>query len=239
MKAEATTRPSGAVDLRVVRAQREINQGSGIARPLSLLETIEHAFPQRGLPEEVNDWRADNSRHTFRGMRKNLRARRVARRLELPHLWSQLWLVKITPDGLRIPLGLASMRVVTTVGVNAIVDAFQNTFELETLQFHGIGTGSTAEATGDTALVTELTTEYNPDNTRATGTQTEGASANVFRTVGTNTVDAAVGIQEHGIFDQAATGGGVLLDRSVFAVVNLANGDSLESTYDLTVAAGG
>ena len=131
------------------------------------------------------------------------------------------------------------MRVVTTVGVNAIVDAFQNTFELETFNFHGIGTGATAEAIGDTALVTELTTEYSTDNTRATGVQGEGASANIYQTVGTNTVDAAVGIQEHGIFTQAATGGGTLLDRTVFATVNLANGDSLESTYELTVAAGG
>jgi hypothetical protein len=28
------------------------------------------------------------------------------------------------------------------------------------MKFHGFGTGSTAEASGDTALVTELTTEY-------------------------------------------------------------------------------
>lgn len=237
MKAEATARPAGVVDLRVIRAQRA--EGSGLGRPLTLLETIEHGFPQRGLPDEVNDWRADNSRHTFRGMRKNLRARRVARRLELPHFWSQLWLVKISPDGARLPLGLASMRVVTTVGVNAIVDAFVGTDLLSDFNFHGIGTGSTAEATGDTALVTELTTEYQTDNTRATGTQAEGASANIFQTVGTNTVDAAVGIQEHGVLNQAATGGGILLDRSVFAVVNLGISDSLESTYELTVAAGG
>jgi hypothetical protein len=238
MQAGATARPSGDLHLTVVRAADQINRGSGLARPLSLRETIEHGFPQRGLPEEVNDWRADNSAAMFRGMRKNLRARRVARRLELPHLWSQLWLTKIAPDGARLELGLAGMRVVTTAGVNFIVDAFQASATINNMRYHGIGTDNTAEAVGDTALGAESTTALNPDSTRATGTQIEGASANIYRTVGTLTADASIAAVEHGIFDQAATGGGVLLDRTVFAVVNLGNGDSLESTYDLTLAAG-
>jgi hypothetical protein len=91
---------------------------------------------------------------------------------------------------------------------------------------------------GDTALQTELTTQYNPDSTRATGSTTE-ASATVFRTVGTNTFDASAAITEHGILSQAATGGGVLLDRSQFSAVNVANADSLQSTYDLTINTGG
>lgn len=135
--------------------------------------------------------------------------------------------------------GVVSRKVVTTAGVNAIVDAFQNLVELENFKFHGIGTTNTAEATGDTALAAEITTAYNPDNTRATGSTTEGAGANVYRTVGTVTVDAAVAAVEHGVFTQAATGGGTLLDRSVFSVVNLASGDSLQATYDLTINAGG
>ena len=139
-----------------------------------------------------------------------------------------------------LPLGLASTRVVTTVGVNFIVDAFQNIVEVENLKYHGIGTGSTAEAVGDTALVTELTTEYNPNSTRATGTTTEGASANIYRTVGTNTLDGTPGaaLREHGIFDQASTAGGTLLDRTVFAAITLSSGDGLSSTYDLTLTAG-
>jgi hypothetical protein len=117
------------------------------------------------------------------------------------------------------------------------VDAFQNTFEVETFNFHGIGTGAGGEAVGDTALVTELTTEYNPDNTRDTGTQGENG-ANVYQSVGLNTVDSAVALIEHGVFDQAATGGGTLLDRTVFTVINLGNGDSLQSTYEITFTAG-
>lgn len=138
--------------------------------------------------------------------------------------------------------GLLSSRVVTTAGVNFLVDAFQNLTEAENMQFHGYGTGTTAEAAGDTALVTELTTEYATDNTRPTGSRTEGASANVYRTVATLSPDGSgtLAITEHGIFSQAATGGGTLWDRSVFSAVNLTRGtDSLQTTYDLTVNSGG
>lgn len=135
--------------------------------------------------------------------------------------------------------GVVSTRVITTAGVNFLVDAWQNITELESFKYHGIGTGSTAEAVGETALVTELTTEYNPDNTRATGSLTEGASANIFRSVGTNTVDAApaAALREHGLFSAASAG--TLWDRSLYAAITLASGDGLQATYDMTASAGG
>jgi hypothetical protein len=139
--------------------------------------------------------------------------------------------------GLLEPCGLLSRRVVTTAGVNFIVDAFQNSTELENFKYHGLGTNSTAEASSDSALGAELTTQYNPDSTRATGTTTEGASANIYRTVATNTVDASAAVTEHGVFSAASAG--TLLDRSVFSTVNLTSGDSLQTTYDLTCSAGG
>jgi hypothetical protein len=148
----------------------------------------------------------------------------------------------LDPRALKIEdHGLVSARVVTTAGVGFIVDAFQNSTEIENMKFHGIGTGTTAEAVGDTALVTELTTQYNPDNTRATGTTTE-AAANIYQTVATNTLDSGTpAVTEHGVLSQAATGGGVLLDRSVFSAINLngTNGDGLQSDYRLTLTAGG
>ena len=150
---------------------------------------------------------------------------------------SRLYAVHIHADGRRDDLGLVSYKVVTDAGVGYIVDAFQNLTELENMKYHGLGTGTTAEAASQTGLVTELTTQYNPDNTRATGSLTEGAGANVFRTVGTNTVDGAAAVTEHGIFSAAT--GGVLLDRSLFSVINLASGDSLQTTYDLSLTSGG
>lgn len=220
--------PSGAIALQPIRANPMHATG-----PLWRLLLL--GLPLPGLPPEVFWWRLRNLPHLWRGARRIL----LARVLNLPVHFGALYLRVRRADGRWIEYGLASLRVVTTAGVNFIVDAFQNTVELEILKYHGIGTGTNAEAVGDTALQTELTTQYNPDSTRATGTTTEGGGANVYRTVGTNTVDASVAITEHGILSQAATGGGTLLDRSVFSAINLASGDSLQSTFDLTVTAGG
>lgn len=135
--------------------------------------------------------------------------------------------------------GVVSEKLVTTAGVGFLVDAWQNIVEFEIMKYHGVGTTNTAESSSDTALAAESTTALNPDNTRATGTLAEGASANIFSTVGTLTADGAIAAVEHGLFSQAATGGGVLWDRSIFSTVNLASADSIQFTYQLTASAGG
>jgi hypothetical protein len=142
-------------------------------------------------------------------------------------------------DGTMEHLGLLSTRVITDAGVTFLRDDFNNNAQdITTMNFHGCGTGTTAEATGDTALVTESTTALNPDNTRATGTRSTPAG-NQYRSVGTATFDAGAAITEHGIFSQAATGGGTLWDRSVFAAINVVSGDSIQFTYTLTLSSGG
>src|SRR5690606_38659468 len=118
----------------------------------------------------------------------------------------------------------------TNNGVAFIVDAWQNSVELENMKYHGCGTGTTAEAAADSALVTESTTALNPDSTRATGTQTEPATHQLTST-GTVTFDNTAAITEHGLFSQAATGGGVLFDRSVFSAINVVSGDSIQFAY--------
>lgn len=245
------------------------NLGLYIPRPLTLRDTISLGLPHRGLPELVNGWRRDNLPHLWRGLKQVLLARALNIPAQYGVLYLTVQKPLIPGSLLKellgeyaatrihgLPsfpafaaergfghdnlfLGLASFRVVTIAGVIFIVDAFQNSAELENLKYHALGTGSTAEAAGDTALVTELTTEYT-GNVRATGTTTEGASANIYRTVGTNTLDGTPGaaLREHGIFDQAATGGGVLLDRTVYGAITLSSGDSLQSTYDHTQTAG-
>ncbi len=141
----------------------------------------------------------------------------------------RLYAIKIKSDGTKEYLGLVCTKVVTTVGVGFIVDAFQNITEVETMKYHGSGTDSTAEAVGDTAIGTEV-------ESRATGTTTEGASANIYRTVGTIAYTATRAIVEHGVL--SASTGGVLLDRSVFAAINVVSGDSIQFTYELTFPAG-
>lgn len=209
----------------------------GIREP-SVGEVLRLGAPQRGLSHDVNSWRVRNLPNLWRG----LRTLRSAQRSRSPAFMGFLHLRHIrAAEGDVLNLGLAGCRVVTTAFVNYLVDSLQDAEGnlIDLFRFHGLGTGTTAEAVGDTALVTELTTEYQTDNTRPTGTQVEGASANIYRSVGTITVDAAVAATEHGLFTQAATGGGTLMDRTVFTVVNLANGDSLQATYELTCTAGG
>lgn len=153
---------------------------------------------------------------------------------------SALSLVKIDGrTGWRDDYGIVSRRVITTAGVGFLVDAWQNSVEMENMKFHGLGTGTSAAATSDTGLGTELTTEYT-GNVRATGSTTEGSGANIFRSVGTNTLDSGTpAVTEHGLF--SASSAGVLWDRTVFSAVNLDGtvGDSLQSTYDCTCSAGG
>lgn len=187
---------------------------------------------------DVNRFRIRNMKYLLRGMRKVL----LARGLGVATFYGSLELEAIlkigTLDQRRYALGLVSLRVVTNNGVGFIVDAFQNLTELENMKFHGLGTGSTAEDATDAALVTELTTQYT-GNVRATGNLAEGASANIFHTEATNTLDETPGaaLREHGVF--SASSSGVLLDRSVYGALTLSSGDGLLSKYELTHAAGG
>jgi hypothetical protein len=151
---------------------------------------------------------------------------------------SSLSLVHVRPGRRDIDYGVVSRKVITDVGAAAVVNAFRNTVELETFNFHGLGTGGAAEAASNTTLTTELTTQYSTDNTRPTGTQSAPA-ANQYQTVATITVDANVSITEHGLFSQAATGGGTLWDRSLFTALALNSGDSIIATYIATITAGG
>jgi len=212
----------------------------GDTRPSGTLTVgkVAYPWPNRTVKElrtaikGRNAWQERNRPNLERGAHQYL----TAIDHQIPALFGQLWLRKITRDGEILNYGLASLRVVTTAGVAFIVDAFQNLVELEIMKYHGIGTGTNAEAVGDTGLQTELTTEYIVNSTRATGTTTENA-ANIYETVATNEVDATVAITEHGIFSAAAAG--TLLDRSVFSAVNLVSGDQIQTTYRFTVTAGG
>lgn len=240
MQHAGSSTPSGDLFLRVIRGGDAFPITERPADP-SHREIARHALPQRGLPEEVNEWRALNARHFARGWRKLAVQRAVQRYTEMPFMYGALWLKVFRGDGTEHDLGLASLRVVTTAGVTEVCTRFAGTSAASIANFlyHGFGTGGSAEASGNTALTTELTTEYVVNSTRPTGSQS--ASTNTYTTVATLSPDSGgtLAITEHGIFAQAATGGGTLLDRSLFSAVNLVAGsDSLQATYVLTLPAG-
>lgn len=143
----------------------------------------------------------------------------------------------IREDGRRLPLGTVSRRVITTAGVNYLRDTFAahaSGNDVQNFKYHDSGTGSVAEAIGDT----DLGTAAGP-TTRATGSQDNSVSKQ-YKTVGTISYTGTLAITEHGIFNQAARGAGtVLWDRSVFSAVNVNNGDSIQFTYTLSINDGG
>jgi len=123
-------------------------------------------------------------------------------------------------------------RVVTNAGRDAIIDAFTGDFTLSTFNYHDCGTGTNAEAVGDTALQTAFS------GARVTGTQTQPTS-DKYRSVATIPFTGTLTITEHGLFSQSGKPGGTLLDRTVFAAVGVGNGDSIQFIFELSVAAGG
>ena len=145
----------------------------------------------------------------------------------IPTIVSELAIKVRRANGIWEDYGTVCYRVVTDVGVAFLVDDWDaNGQDISTMNFHGCGTGTTAEAAGDTALVTESTTILNPNSVRATGTRSQ-PSANIYRSVGTLTFDGAGAITEHGLFSDVDTGEGVLWDRSVFSAINVASADSI------------
>lgn len=186
-------------------------------------------------------WRIKNSLRPsyFIGKLNAWLAKQFTKLTGIPTITSNLAIKVRRASGIWEDYGIVSYRVVTDAGVAFLVDDWDaNGQDISTLNYHGCGTGTTAEAAGDTALVTESTTILNPDSTRATGTRSQ-PSANIYRSVGVVTFDGSGAITEHGLFSQAATGGGTLWDRSVFSAINVANGDSISFTYSVTVSSGG
>jgi hypothetical protein len=96
-------------------------------------------------------------------------------------------------------------------------------------KWHQLGTGSTAENIAHTALVT-------PVEAVTVGTQVEDSSV-IYKSISTISITATRILREHGIFNTNAPG--TMLDRTMFDIVTLYNGDFYEATYKLTCTAGG
>ena len=137
-------------------------------------------------------------------------------------------IVDVTADGGI----LLSRRVVTDAGVAFLVDDWDNnSTDITNFNAHANGTGVTAEAATQTALVLEV-------GTRQAGIKSQPTAPQI-RSVATIAQGATNAITEHGLFDSTVVAGSTLWDRSVFAAINVQNGDSIEFTYTLTVNSGG
>ena len=145
---------------------------------------------------------------------------------------SQLSLRLLRKNGDVIDYGVVEYRLVTTAWVNFLIDNLvTETAELGDLKFHDSGIGTTPAAIGDTDI------ETTDGETRATGTQLEGASPNIYKSVGTIAYTTTKAITEH-VLATIVTAG-TIIDRHVFSAVNVENGDSIQFTYEWTANSGG
>ena len=176
-------------------------------------------------------WKLSNLANLWHGWWRHW----VACRLGVGHFYGTLHALLTRADGTVINYGLISTRVITDVGVAFLVDDWDNnTTDFTDMNYHACGTGVGAEGVAEEALGAEATTITD----RGTGAKTQPA-ANQLRSVGTQAFTDVGVITEHGIFSDVAESAGVLWDRSMFAAINVANGDSIAWTYTCTVSAGG
>lgn len=156
----------------------------------------------------------------------------------LPYLIGEWRVVVRRVDGTVEDYGVVCSKLITDAGLVKFADAFHDaSFDLSTFKYGGVGSGSTAPAAGNTALVTEYTTQLEVDNTRATATSSKPTTTSVLKQF-TQTFDASVSVAEFGIFSQAATGGGTLLDRGTMTALDLGSGDGFTGKLTVTFSRG-
>jgi hypothetical protein len=125
--------------------------------------------------------------------------------------------------------GLVGTKLVTQAFVQHIIDTLQSTDStFADYKQHVCGTGAGAETN------TDDDTTFTGISSTVAGTQVEGASANIYKSVATITPGAGT-YQEHGIFNNATPSSGILLDRTVHGSQVLGASDSIEYTYELTI----
>ncbi|CCG43301.1 hypothetical protein [Magnetospirillum molischianum] len=119
-------------------------------------------------------------------------------------------------------------NIIVDVGFDFIADAIGKVASRPNVMgYIAVGTGSTAPATSQTALVTELA--------RAAATYSHTTGTKTFTFTTTFAAGTATGaIQEAGVFN--ASSSGIIFDRVTFSVVNKGADDSLTITFTFTMS---
>ena len=119
-------------------------------------------------------------------------------------------------------------NIIVNVGFDFIADAIgKSASRPSVMGFIALGTGTTAAAASQSALVSEL------DRNAATYAHTVGTKAFSF-TADFLAGDGTGAITEAGVFNAAS--GGIMLDRVVFPVVNKGADDSLTAVFTFTMS---
>jgi len=96
-------------------------------------------------------------------------------------------------------------------------------------KYHHSGETATEEDQTDSALGSAT------GDSRGVGSQEEGDQTYEYKSIGTITYGGSYAVVEHGLFN--ASSAGILMDRTVFSVINVANNDQIEFTFTIQFAA--
>lgn len=155
-------------------------------------------------------------------------------KIAVGHSYAELFATRVKANGEVTDFGLVGIKKITTAFVNDIVDAMQGGGTLGLYKYHGSGTDNTAENVADSELGAIVGSSY------TAGSQEEGATANVYKSIATISYTSTKTIIEHLIANSATVESATVCDRTVLgAGISVDNGDSIIFTYQLTFTAGG
>lgn len=130
---------------------------------------------------------------------------------------------------------MVAANLITNAGLAVMASRFNGADSEAAVTYIALGTGNTAAAATDTALVTEIATGGGSRAAATVSRQTTTVSNDTARLLKTFSFTASFAVTESGIFNAAS--GPDLAARQVFSAINVANGDSLQVTWDIDFAA--
>jgi len=147
---------------------------------------------------------------------------------------------KLALYGLRIP-GITGnwtnkmqvSNLVTNAGMAGVASRINGAGAEAAFTYIAIGIGATAANVADTTLGSEITTGGGERANSTASRTTTDVTNDTATLVNTFSFTASFAITESGVLNAASTG--VLLCRQVFSAINVANGDSLQVTWDVDV----
>jgi len=127
-------------------------------------------------------------------------------------------------------------NLITVDGGNEVAELIgtDTTSTATAFDYIGVGSGTTAATTADTALETEIT-ENGLTRSAGTGTiVTTTLAGDTFQLANTFSPTSTYAVTESGVLNALTTG--ELLCHQTFSAINVTNGDSLAVTWKVKVA---
>lgn len=126
-------------------------------------------------------------------------------------------------------------NLITNAGFALVAGRINGSGSPAAATYIGVGTGTTAAAVTDTALVTELAVSGLSRAAASVSLVTTTVANDTAQMVVTYTVTGTAAVTESGVLNAASAGS--LLCRQVFSAINVVSGDSLQVTWKIKASA--